>query len=395
LALSVPAAAAPELALHTGADGRKNVVVKTAAGPVALTDFTRPTHIYDFAPSPDGNHAFVWHMDVPPRTISVYDLASRERTASFRPGVGGSLRWTAANTLLHIWRAGTAFHLFHIYDRRGKVLRGATAESLAVSPTVRFLAGRPDIVGRERLRVWDLATNRLVIDRPTEGGPWFSFDLRWEGDHTLHLLYADEERKTTKDVSLDLRPPLELSVLGQSLFLRDGNEDRVLLRAVPPAEGRSSAEVRRVHSVVTAPGDRAAAVFLSRNRQKLLLPARLDGEGEPVFGTAVPVPDACHASFSPRGDAILLVSTRDGYLPCDATFKLNRGAMLLRLGAVEWRPSIEAALRAEGKGPWYGRPADRFVPDGDFEVVGVRWTDRGCVLRTKAAGGAERTVTLR
>ncbi|MEN8152352.1 MAG: hypothetical protein ABFS86_21215, partial [Planctomycetota bacterium] len=246
LALSVPAAAAPELALHTGADGRKNVVVKTAAGELPLTNFARPTHVYDFAVSPDGKHAFVWHMDFPPRTISVYELESRRRTASFSPGAGGDLRWTCANTLLHRWGAGTAVRLFKVYDRRGMMLCGTMTESLASSPSGRFLAAHPVIAGRDRLRVWDLATSRKVIDRPTEVAPWFSFDVRGEGDHTLHLLYETEKGERTRDVPLDLRPPLELSVLAQSLFLRDGNEDRVLLRAVPPAEGRSSAEVRRV-----------------------------------------------------------------------------------------------------------------------------------------------------
>ena len=396
---SSAAVAAPQLALHTGADGRKNVVVKRGDDQVALTEFERPTHIYDFAVSPDGKSAFVWHMDFPPRTVSVYDLETRCRTASFQPGMGGSLRWTCANTLLHIWGAGTAVRLFHVYDLQGKVLCGTLTEWLVPSPGVRFIAAHPVIAGRGRLRVWDLSANRLVIDRETEGEPWFSLDVRWEGDRTLHLLYATEDGKRTKDVPVEVRPwmrtSLELSVLGQSLFLREGDEDRVLLRAVPPAEGTSSADVRRVHSVVTAPGARAAAVLLSRNRQTILLPVRLDGEGRLAFGTAVPVPGACEASFSPRGDALLLVSTRDSYLPCDARFTLNRGAMLLELSGLDWHSSIGEALRTEGKGPWYGRPDDRFVPDGDFRVLAVRWRDGACILTTKAADAAERIVTLR
>lgn len=392
------AAASSELALHTGPDGRKNVVVKEGDRWVALTDFARPQHIYDFAASPDGKRAFVWHMDVPPRTVSVYDLKSRRRTASFRPGYGGTLRWTPANTLLHIWGAGTAVRLFKVYDRRAKVLCGTMTESLVASPGLRFLAAHPVIAGRERLRVWDLTMNRLVIDRETEGEPWFYLSVRWEGDHTLHLLYAEEDGKKTKDVSVAVRPwrrtSLELSVLGQSLFLRDGAEERLLFRAVLPARGRSSADVRRVHSVVTAPGARAAAVLVTRNRQTVLLPIRIDGEGRLAFGTAVPVPGACDASFSPRSDALLLVSTRDAYLPCEAPFAPNRGAMLLKLDGIEWQSTIEAALDAKGKGPWYARPGDRFVAVGDFEVLAVRWRDGACILSTKAAGAAKRTVTL-
>ncbi len=393
IALCAPVAGAAELELRTGPDGRKNVLVKRGDARVALTEFDRPQHIYDFAASPDGKHAFVWHMESPPRIVSVYNLGTRRRTAEFRPGYGGSLRWTCANTLLHVWRAGTSYQFFQLYDRRGRVLLGATAEAFEVSPSVRFLAGRPDIAGRQRLRVWDLAANRLRIDRPTQGAPWFSFDVRWEGDHTLHLLFEDEPGERTKDVPLDLRPPLELSVLGQSLYLREGNEDRLLLRAAPPAEGRSSADVIRVHSVVAAPTARAAAVLLSLNRQTCLLPVQLDAVGELAWGTALPVPDASEVSFSPRGDAMLVVSTRDAYLPCDAPFKLNRGAMLLRPGDLDWHPEIEQALRERGKGLWYGRPDERYVAEGDFEVRSVRWTEEGCVLYVRTGDVKKRRLS--
>lgn len=84
----------PELALLVGPGGQKNVVVKKGDAWHELTEFTHPHHIYDFAASPDGSMAFVWHMDDPPRAVSVYDLGNLKLLARFRPGYGGELQWT-------------------------------------------------------------------------------------------------------------------------------------------------------------------------------------------------------------------------------------------------------------------------------------------------------------
>ena len=109
----------------------------------------------------------------------------------------------------------------------------------------------------------------------------------------------------------------------------------------------------------------------------------------------MPVPRATEATFSPRGDAMLLVSTRDTYLPPESTFRLNRGALYVRLSEFRWHSGIEAAVQEPDEGRWYGRPGSRLVSDGEFEVLALRWRKSGCSLKVRDHVGKTRAITLR
>ena len=76
-------------------DNKRNVFIDRRN----VTQFTRPQHIYKARVSPNDRYLFVWHMDYSPRKVSIYDLSSKQRISTFKPGAGGSLGWADHNLI--------------------------------------------------------------------------------------------------------------------------------------------------------------------------------------------------------------------------------------------------------------------------------------------------------
>lgn len=200
-----PASPLPRPTLEEGMSTRAitDVFLCIAGQRHNLTAFPRPQHIYGHEVSPSGDWAFVWHMERPPRIVTVYDTRSCAEVASFSPGRGGSLCWTSVDSLLHSWGAGTCVAIFAVYDRHGRTIETGSAGALEVSPGRRFVLMPPVTLCGEPLEVMSLETFRVVYHaEPDE--PCYLRDVTWHGDTRLTLrCLTDAEVERVFEISLD------------------------------------------------------------------------------------------------------------------------------------------------------------------------------------------------
>ncbi|MHC4981816.1 MAG: hypothetical protein ACYTF6_01440 [Planctomycetota bacterium] len=87
-----------------------------------LTNFPRPHHIYSVRVSPDDEYVLVWHMDYPPRQVSIYELESFRKISTFGEGHGGEICWADYDLIYHQYGAGTNTALFAVYSLTGEKL---------------------------------------------------------------------------------------------------------------------------------------------------------------------------------------------------------------------------------------------------------------------------------
>ena len=168
-----------------------------------LTRFDRPQHLYGFELSPDGRRTFVWHMEAPPRIVSVYDTQSLERIARFSPGRGGTLTWTSENTLLHRWGAGTNVANFAVYTLEGHPLLIGTSGGCTPSPSIRFLATYPTTRAcDEPVRIFDLRSCRVVHELRLKNEAVVT-EVSWSGEDRFKVRYrTDDDRESLEELPL-------------------------------------------------------------------------------------------------------------------------------------------------------------------------------------------------
>jgi muconolactone delta-isomerase len=235
------------LALLVTRDGIRNVALKVGDRWVELTRFTEPVAIHAYDASPDGRHAFVWHGAGEGRTVTIFDLSTREETDRFVTRLDSfrwqSLRWTAAGTLLHLWHAGTEAECFQVHDPSGEALFGGIADGYSVSPSVRYLALLRILpIEGNHVRVWDLAKFEKVAEI-ADSGIRSVRRAYWEGDDTLVCRYVDEE-----DRAHELRVPQRLVRDRALRAIR--SPDGTLTAVILEKEGESVLNVRKADSCV-------------------------------------------------------------------------------------------------------------------------------------------------
>ncbi len=130
------------------------------------TRFTDPNEIEFAAVAPSGARLAVWHK--PTRhclQLALYELPSLRLVQRFAPGYGGSLEWTAYDTLLHQWGAGSGCSDYAIYDSNGEELSGGVRTGWALTPSRTHLLLYPSgSCDYRTIRALDLATGRCVYE---------------------------------------------------------------------------------------------------------------------------------------------------------------------------------------------------------------------------------------
>ncbi|MFT3765084.1 MAG: hypothetical protein QM820_06155 [Minicystis sp.] len=154
--------------------------------------------------SSDGRFAYVWHHGAkPPLELSIYDLTTRSRTATFKPGAGGTMFFTPDNTIFHWWGCGTNCAVFALYDVNGhKVIDGGTSQ-VEISPTRRFLLTGPSLfAASESVALYDLgARGRKLFETRAALSSTFTIKSVSFGDDTkavIALQIVDQRDKTLR-----------------------------------------------------------------------------------------------------------------------------------------------------------------------------------------------------
>jgi hypothetical protein len=101
--------------------------------------------------SGDGRYAFVWHREpTPTHLLDIHDVTRAQRVGQVDLGEPAEasrnsmeLRWTARDTILQTWGAGTFVALGRLYGVKGELLLEIDAPAIEVSPDLRYLVTYP------------------------------------------------------------------------------------------------------------------------------------------------------------------------------------------------------------------------------------------------------------
>lgn len=169
-----------------------------------ITKFARPQHIYDAAVSPSDRYLYVWHMDYPPRKITVYDLTSRKRISSFAPGAGGRLCWAEYDLLYHEFGAGVNSACWGVYTVEGRQCWRGTATGASLDPSGKFIFVFPTTsLSDEEIIVADIRNGDVYARTRPERDICVS-TFRWLDGRTVRAWYDADTSETTKSVDLNL-----------------------------------------------------------------------------------------------------------------------------------------------------------------------------------------------
>jgi hypothetical protein len=172
-----------------------------------LTQFSRPHHIYAAKVSPDNRYLMVWHMDFPPRKVSVYRIEDGRKISTFEPGAGGDIAWAAHGLIFHRFGAGTDTALWRVYTRQGDERWRGFASGAKLDPSGRFVLSYPTLpVCDDPIRLSDIRDATVLAEaRPEEICSFRTH--RWLDGKTLRIWYSDLEYQVRSiDLSLDAAP---------------------------------------------------------------------------------------------------------------------------------------------------------------------------------------------
>ncbi len=175
-----------------------------------LTKFSHPHHIYAAKVSPDGKFLMVWHMDYPPRKVSIYRLEDNRKISTFEPGAGGWMGWAAHGLLFHRFGAGTNTALWRVYTKQGRELwRGFTSGAL-LDASGRYVLSFPTLpAADEPIALADIRDGKVLAEaRPEDIGSFVTH--RWLDGQTLRVWYVDlEYQNRSIDLYLSKASPAE------------------------------------------------------------------------------------------------------------------------------------------------------------------------------------------
>jgi hypothetical protein len=215
LALLTPAFAGT-LTFAPDAESATEVRWSDAGANVVLEKFAAAEGVIGSEVSGDGKFAFAWHQPKGKSLrVSVYDLQAKQRISSFSPGYGGTLVFSAANTLVLTRGCGTSCHVLTVFDLNGKTLLDVGGTFNEVSPSRRYALiysgfysepGFGSEPGPSSLI--DLATGAVIVQSSvTESGEVGVDAVKWGvGDATVVLTIVAREGGTAPPRYLRLAP---------------------------------------------------------------------------------------------------------------------------------------------------------------------------------------------
>jgi hypothetical protein len=168
-----------------------------------LTKFSHPHHIYAAKASPDGAFLMVWHMDYPPRKVSVYRIQDGRKISTFEPGAGGHIRWAAHGLLYHVLGAGTDITLWRVYNKQGRELWRGSACGALLDASGRYVLRYPTLpIADEPIALADIRDATVLAEARPEDICSFRTH-RWLDGKTLRVWYIDLEYQVQSiDLSL-------------------------------------------------------------------------------------------------------------------------------------------------------------------------------------------------
>jgi hypothetical protein len=132
--------------------------------------------------SEDGRWAFAWHQaSGKPLRVSVYDLQSKQRVATFAPGFGGDLHFSATATLVLTHGCGTSCSMMTVFDLKGQKLLDVGGSLTDVSPNRRYALLYPDLNSDPcPVTLYDLGTGQRITEfGGTGSGELGVTDVKW------------------------------------------------------------------------------------------------------------------------------------------------------------------------------------------------------------------------
>jgi len=161
-----------------------------------VTQFSRPQHVYEARVSPNDQYLLVWHMDYSPRKVSIYDLDSRRKVSTFKPGAGGSFGWAANSLLYHQYGAGTNTAIFAVYSVDGKKLWSGNSSGASLCESGRYVFVCPSLpVAKEDIQILDARNGKVLARaRPSpsflvmRGVVWQVFAHKWVSEKADYAL---------------------------------------------------------------------------------------------------------------------------------------------------------------------------------------------------------------
>jgi hypothetical protein len=182
-----------------------------------LTNYKRPNHIYDYKISPDGNYAFIWHMEYSPRLLSIYVLSKLVLLKDLKLGFGGEVKWTTDNNIVHVYGCGSGCAAAKVIDLKGETLFEISGSPIEVSPSGRYLSFFTiNWVGKQNFELYDLSHQYLISHK----APLFTItgvgnvdSIQWNDEKLITIKYTDvkftdafSEKETyiKREISVDL-----------------------------------------------------------------------------------------------------------------------------------------------------------------------------------------------
>lgn len=183
LAVLVPAPAlAGDLTFAPASEATTEVRWADGGADIVLERFPAAEEVIGSEVTGDGRSAFVWHQPKgKPLRVSTYDLRAKKRLASFSPGYGGELRFSAAGTLVLTHGCGTSCQVLTVFDLQGNKLLDVGGTINDVSPARRYALVYPSTDSDPGpVTLYDLANGqRLAEFTATESGDLAVEGLRW------------------------------------------------------------------------------------------------------------------------------------------------------------------------------------------------------------------------
>ena len=182
-----------------------------------LTNYKKPHHIYDYKISPDGNYAFVWHMEYSPRLLSVYDLRKLVLLKDLKLGFGGDIKWNTDNNLVHVYGCGSGCAAAKVINLKGETLFEISGSPIEVSPSGQYLAFFTiNWVGKQNFELYDLSHEYLIHHK----APLFTINcvgnvdsIQWKDEKLITIKYtnakftdisSEKEAYVKREISVDL-----------------------------------------------------------------------------------------------------------------------------------------------------------------------------------------------
>jgi len=163
----------------------ENKVKNIFLGNVRVTDFKNPHHIYSFSQSIDKKLLLVYHMDFKPTRVSIFNLKTKRKVNSFKPGVNGSFTFGAKNRIILTFGFGTGRYLrildldgIDVYDGRKSLLYEKS--DIVINKTKSLIYRYPNVKGGKIFEVINVETGTTKVFGLEDKGKLKEENINWK-----------------------------------------------------------------------------------------------------------------------------------------------------------------------------------------------------------------------